>query len=254
MDWKEVKQIYYYFTSEETGQTLDSIRLVYDNSLQGKGIPNSKFHGKIPNSLCMHLIKYIDTKHTKGKKLTCCEILNWLWKKHAVYCSKHTLSRDMLDNGLSYKPSKPKIRNNHVARLDQIIYYLISLHALLKLEKEGKVVLIFLDESYFNTTHSGTHSWYLSTGKPIQNKSTSRGWSLIYVHDITKDGPLCDFDVIKGRHIDEMKWKGNTPHADSMDIKTINEAAAPLPLTSELIWLSDSHTGDYHDNTNGKIL
>ena len=46
MDRKEVRRLYYYFTSEETGRTLDSIRPVYDNSLQGKGSPNSKFHGK----------------------------------------------------------------------------------------------------------------------------------------------------------------------------------------------------------------
>ena len=83
-------------------------------------------------------------------------------------------------------------------------------------------------------------SWHLSTGKTIQNKLTSRGRRLIFIHDITKDGPLCDFDVIKGRPIDEIKWKVDTPHVNSLDIKNINEAAAPLPLTSELIWLSDS--------------
>ena len=146
----------------------------------------------------------------------------------------------MLEIGLSYKPSKPKMRNNNVVCLDQIRDYLISMHALLNLEKEGNAVLIFLDDSYCNTTHSDTHSWHLFTGNPIQNKSTSRGRSLIFIHDITKDGPLCDFDVIKGRPIDEIKWKFDTPHVDSLDIKNINEAAAPLPLTSELIWLSDS--------------
>ena len=91
MNWKEVRRIYFSFTSEETGQTLNSFRRVYDNSLQGKGGPNSKFHVKIPNSLCLHLIKYIDTKHAKGKKVDCREVLNWLQRKQAVYCSKHIL-------------------------------------------------------------------------------------------------------------------------------------------------------------------
>ena len=85
---------------------LDSIIPVYDNSLQGKDSPNSKFHGKIPNSLCMNLIKYIDTKHEKGNNVACREILNCLWKKHSVYFSKHTLSRDMLDIGQFYKTNK----------------------------------------------------------------------------------------------------------------------------------------------------
>ena len=77
---------------------------------------------------------------------------------------------------------------------------------------------------------------------------------MIAIHDITKDGPLCDFDVIKGGPIDEIKRKGDTPHADSLDIKTINKAADPLPLTSELIWIFDLYTGDYHDNMNGKMF
>ena len=80
---------------------LDSIRPVYYNAIWNKGIPNSKFHGKIPNILRIRLIKYIDTKHTKVNKLACRVILNWLQKKHAVYCSKHTLSQAMLGIGLS---------------------------------------------------------------------------------------------------------------------------------------------------------
>ena len=78
----------------------------------------------------------------------------------------------MLDIRLYYNPSKPKNRNNNVAHLDQIRDYLISMHALLNIDKEGKAVLIYLDESYCNTTHSYIHLWHLYTGKPIRNKST----------------------------------------------------------------------------------
>ena len=132
---KEVGRLYYYFTSKDTGRALGSIRPFYNNSLWVKGIPNSKVHSKIPNSLRPHIIKYIDMNNAKGKKVACHEILNCLQNNHAVYCSKHTLSRAMLDIGISYKPSKPKVRKNNVARLDQIRDYSVSLHALLKLEK-----------------------------------------------------------------------------------------------------------------------
>ena len=77
---------------------------------------------------------------------------------------------------------------------------------------------------------------------------------MIFINAITKDGPLCDFDVIKGRPIDEIKWKGDTPHVDSLDIKNINKGDATLNMTSDLIWPSDSHTGDCHDNMNGKMF
>ena len=67
MDCKEVRRLYYSFTSEETGQILDIIMPVKDAALWVKGSPNYKLCGKIPNSLRMHLIKHIDTKHAKGK-------------------------------------------------------------------------------------------------------------------------------------------------------------------------------------------
>ena len=91
MNLKEVGQPYYSFTYKVTGEILDSIIPVYDNSLRGKGSPNNKFNVKIPNSLCMHIIIYIDTEHLKGKKLAFSEILNWPRKNHSIYCSKHTL-------------------------------------------------------------------------------------------------------------------------------------------------------------------
>ena len=74
-------------------------------------------------------------KHKKIKKVAFLEILNFLQKKHAIYCSYHPLPRAMLDIGLPYKSIKPKVRNNNVARLDQIRDYLIYLHALINLEK-----------------------------------------------------------------------------------------------------------------------
>ena len=77
---------------------------------------------------------------------------------------------------------------------------------------------------------------------------------MIFIRAITKGGTLCDFDVIKGRPIEKIKWKGDTPYVNSPYIKTINEAAATLPMTSKLIWISDLRTGDYHENTNDKIV
>ena len=93
------------------------------------------------------------------------------------------------------------MRNNNVARINQIRDYLISLYALLNLEKKGNAVLIYLDESYCNATYSTSYLWHLSTGKPIQNELTWRGRRFIFIHAITKDGPLSNFDVIKERPI-----------------------------------------------------
>ena len=85
---------------------MDGIIPIYDNALRDKGTPNSKFHGKITNSLCLNLIRYIDKNHAKGNKVSCRKILNWLRKKHAVYRINHTLSQAIIDIDLYYKPSK----------------------------------------------------------------------------------------------------------------------------------------------------
>ena len=77
---------------------------------------------------------------------------------------------------------------------------------------------------------------------------------MIFINAITKNVPLWDFDVIKESPIDKIKWKGDTSHVNYTNIKTINEAADPPPLTSDLIWISNSHTGDYHDNINCKMF
>ena len=69
---------------------LDGIILVYDNTLRGKGRPNSKLNRKIPNRLRLNLINDIDTNHSKRNKAAFRRILNWLQKKHAIYCINNT--------------------------------------------------------------------------------------------------------------------------------------------------------------------
>ena len=116
------------------------------------------------------------------------------------------------------------------------------------------MVIIYLDKLYCNTTHSDTRLWYIFTGNIIRNKSTSIGRILIFIHDITKDGPRCNFDIIKGRPTYKIKWKVDTPQVNSTDIKTTNKAAAPLHMTSKLILLSDFHTGEYHYKMKGNMF
>ena len=45
--------------------------------------------------------------------------------------------------------------------------------------------------------------------------------------------------------VSDLKWKGNTPHP---------EPRTDGKLTAETLWLSQSHTGDYHDNMNSEIF
>ena len=71
------------------------------------------------------------------------------------------------------------------------------------------------------------------------------------MHAITKDGPLCDRDEY-GRPIDDLKWNGDTPHplTPTEDI----DPHANILRTCETLWVSDSSSGDYHDNMNSLMF
>ena len=71
------------------------------------------------------------------------------------------------------------------------------------------------------------------------------------MHAITKDGPLCDREP-NGYPIDDLIWNGDTPHpmTPTSDIDLLTD----VPCTCETLWVSDSSSGDYHDNMNNEMF
>ena len=147
---------------------------------------------------------------------------------------------------------KPRKTKGDLDRRDVIVAYLRDLGRALKLEREGKAVLVYTDESYVHQNHCPSNSW-VSVGVDgnIVDRGTSKGRRLIILHAITRDGPLVTYEG-QGparKPIETLVWKPpgasataaetDTPHP----IDTDGEA-----LTAELLWVAQSHTGDYHDN------
>ena len=103
--------------------------------------------------------------------------------------------------------------------------------------------MVFIDESYVHKGHGQSNSFFDDKGE--FSKSAGKGTRLIMLHAITEDGPLCDLQL-DGQAFDNLRWSGDTPHPDG-----------DLPdglTTSECLWLSNSSTGDYHDNMNGEMF
>ena len=69
------------------------------------------------------------------------------------------------------------------------------------------------------------------------------GKRLIILHAITPDGPLVERDDT-GYPIDDLQWSGDTPHPKQQQGK----------LTCETLWVSNSSTGDYHNNMNSEMF
>lgn len=62
---------------------------------------------------------------------------------------------------------------------------------------------------------------------------------MIILNTITEDGPLVEIDQGTGYPVDNLVWNRDTPHLITRTDKR---------TTDELLWMADSHTGDYHDN------
>ena len=92
-------------------------------------------------------------------------------------------------------------------------------------------ILVFTDESYVNTNH-GARKSYLP--KEQDEKS-----GLKCKHVIAPDGPLCNYEEDGITPVDDLKWNGDTCHPTT---RTDGK------LTCETLWVSHSHTGDYHNN------
>jgi hypothetical protein len=95
----------------------------------------------------------------------------------------------------------------------------------LRLQKAGKAVIVFYDETYINTGHAATMTWYLDKSK---RRLGGKGKRLIVLHALTKDGPVVCRDA-----------DGN--YIENADLKTRH-------CTAERIYEAKKAEGDYHDS------
>lgn len=67
---------------------------------------------------------------------------------------------------------------------------------------------------------------------------------MIILHVIRKDGTLTEVGN-HGVSVDDLQWTGDTPHLMPREDEK---------QTAELLWMVDSHTGDYDDNMNSDMF
>ena len=154
---------------------------------------------------------------------------------------KLSVIRYALVTFLGYAWGKIRLRKiqGDPKRPDIMRTYLKAYADALKKEREGTHVIVYTDESYLHQNHAPTESWLKADGDRHVDRSSSKGKRLIILHAISKFGPI-------GGEDKSMKWAGDTPH--------VNHDNAACAETSELLWVSNSSTGDYHDNMNGTMF
>jgi hypothetical protein len=199
---------------------------------------------KISSEVLLELTKYIDQQHAEGRSVTNRKLRNWLRDEHGTDVSRRTLQRKLKALGLSWSKVKPQKRTLSSFRLKAIRDYLIEFSNCVQEMENGNpndYVFVFQDESYIHNTHAGGYS-YVQKGQENIGRKSSKGKRLVILHSIMPQGPLCELE--NGKPVDDLKWKGDTPHpTPRLDGK----------LTCETLWLAQSSSGDYHDNMNSHL-
>jgi transposase len=201
---------------------------------------------KLSGEVLLEMAKYIDQQHAEGRSVTNRKLRNWLRDEHGIDVSRRTVQRKLKALGLTWSKVKPSKRTLGSFRLKAIREYLIDFSNYVQEIENGNpngYVFVSTDESYIHNTHAHDYS-YVQKGKEHIGRKSSKGKRLVILHAITPNGPLCEVDD-NGKPVDDLKWKGDTPH--------------PTPrtdgkLTCETLWLAQSSSGDYHDNMNSEMF
>ena len=109
-------------------------------------------------------------------------------------------------------------------------------------------MLVYTDESYLHQNHAPGKSWIsMNKDGDVIDRGTSRGRRLVMLHAITRDGPLVTNDAA-GNPIETLQWKAKATDKKETDTPHPIDGEDGKALTAELLWVAQSHSGDYHDN------
>ena len=192
---------------------------------------------KLTTEQRLWIVQCVDNEHAHGGSVTNRKLRFQIQQEFNILVSRSSAQRYLHKLGLSWKPTKGKKRTFKAHRSDAIRTYLVGLSKWLKrVEVEGDCVLVYMDESYVHQTHLQAYS-YCHSATEVDKKS-GKGCRLIMFFAITEHGPLCEYEE-DGSPIDDLNWRGDTPHPILSD-----------GHTAECLWMANSSTGDYHDNMN----
>ena len=154
---------------------------------------------------------------------------------------KNSAIRYALVNWLGYSWGRIRLRkiNGDPNRPELIRTYCKAYADALQKERDGTHVIVYTDESFIHQNHAPQESWLKNDSDRHVDRSSSKGKRLIILHAISRFGPI-------GQEDKSMTWSGDTPHTHSE-----NPASSE---TAELLWVSNSSTGDYHDNMDGETF
>ena len=152
--------------------------------------------------------------------------------------------------GLRYKTACKKRIVFTQERLGTADIFVTKIDDALKLQAAGKLIVVYMDETYVHTNHMPSKCWQEddADGNHRVERGRSKGTLTIIVHALTKDGWVCCYegDGDNGAPLD-----GNP----TRDRPRPAEFDSPSPCHNcEMIFRSKVARGDYHDNFDGTMF
>jgi transposase len=211
--------------------------LEVNNSNRGGGSLlhiNHDHHLSIDHICTIHRV--ILERNAAGPGCTTNDIKQQLLQQHTLSISKQTLRSVLHSIGYCYGRSRFIGTMNDEARKARIRAFIKQYSAALQAQQRGECIIVYTDESYINSNHSSSRTWYspLSSTANEVKRSIGKGKRLILLHALSKDGLLVlhrnNQPVLASSNIDEEKF------------------------SAELVFEAVEHDGDYHKNMHGDIF
>jgi len=156
--------------------------------------------------------KWIDKNRSVGRVTTLRHLAGYLQETFGVRISRSQLGRVLVQNGFKWGRVKgvtmKSIKDPERRRV--INEFIWKMNEALEEQERGECVLVFLDESYIDTTHHKNFSWHALVDKAALKTDdltspdtikVSSGGRLILLHAMTKDGLLSTKNA-EGQYID----------------------------------------------------
>lgn len=192
---------------------------------------------------------FIASEHEAGRQVFRHRLGSWILQKYGIVLSDRVVGGYLARLGYKRCRGRMKIPPMDEQRKARIRRFLVEMDAAQTLEREGKAVVVYMDESFVHQAHNAAYSYFcMDENGKLQDgfgRTSAKGSRMIMVHAITKDGPLVAHDD-SGFPIKE-GWfgakKGNRrPGVDGLKLSD--------EPTAELLWQAKSSRGDYHDAMN----
>jgi hypothetical protein len=205
---------------------------VVDTSQRGAGAATHLHHAHhVSVDVIFYITEYIRDANQTGGGCTSKSLQDAILAEHHTRLSDRVLRSVLSSMGFRYGRGNVIGKMNDPGYVARIRVFLVRYSKAVLEQQRGECVIVYTDESYVNTHHAPSFTWY-HPGLPEKNdvvRPSGKGKRLVLVHAFTKDGWLSDnFDV----------------HNNCVD--------AVIP-SCELIYEAKKDDGDYHDNMNGSI-